>query len=79
MGFDERILETYQCQKCRGKAGVIQKVALPTPSFPKLFSNTGKYFLVTCTLCGYTELYDMAIYVKGEEKVKKNSSLTQEA
>jgi predicted nucleic-acid-binding Zn-ribbon protein len=79
MGFEERILETFQCQKCRGKAGVIQKVSLPTSSFPKLFLNAGKYCFVTCSLCGYTEIYDMAIYVKSEEKVKKDSSLTQEA
>jgi predicted nucleic-acid-binding Zn-ribbon protein len=78
MSVEQRLLESFTCQKCRGRSAVVRRVSLPKSNLPK-FLDAGKYIFLTCTLCGYTEIYDRLAYARSEEAVKKEASLTQEA
>jgi len=65
MEWREESLTDYCCAKCRGKVGVVRKVNLNKGILPDLLTRGGgKYRFVTCSLCGYTEVYDMAIYAR---------------
>jgi predicted nucleic-acid-binding Zn-ribbon protein len=78
MSFEEKLLESFCCQKCRGRSAVVRQVLLPRSKLPK-FLDPGKYIFLICTLCGYTEIYDQLAYARNEETAKKESSLIQEA
>ena len=78
MSFEQKLVESFTCPKCRGRSAVARNILLPKSMLPK-FLDSGKYIFLTCTLCGYTEIYDQTAYARSEEAVKKESSLTQEA
>jgi len=65
MERDEETLTDYCCVKCHGKVAIVRKVNLHKGILPDLLIREGgKYRFVTCSLCGYTEMYDMAIYAR---------------
>ncbi len=68
--IEARLTAAFCCTKCRGKAAVTRRVQL-TRSLPELLGLThGKYVLLTCTLCGYTEIFDPAVYVADAEEIE---------
>lgn len=57
----------YRCLKCRNTTAVVHKVTLTKRILPELLGRGGgKYRLVTCSLCGYTEIYDLSVYAKNQ-------------
>lgn len=70
----------FTCSKCRGKKAVLNKVSLSRLSGSQILPlKRGKYIFLTCALCGYTEVYDLALYAKSEEFEEKKIEQPQEA
>jgi len=65
MEWQEENLADFRCVKCRNTTAIVRKINLPTGILPELLARGGgRYRLVTCGLCGYTEIYDLAVYAK---------------
>ena len=76
MNSSDNGLANFQCAKCRNKTAIVRKVNLSKGILPDLLvGGGGKYRFVTCSLCGYTEIYDLAIYLANPapEAVEKES------
>lgn len=71
--------ESYCCPKCHGRSAAVSKTQLPRGHIPDLLGMRGKYLLLTCGLCGYTELYDQALYARSKEMEKDSGEVSQEA
>ena len=73
-------VEDFCCLKCRNKTAITKEITLPKSSLPDFFQlKSGRYLFLTCSLCGYTEIYDQAVYAKKTEKAQDESHLRQEA
>ena len=76
----EKIRESFQCPKCRGKNAAAHRVTLSRTSVSQLLPlNPGKYIFLTCALCGYTEVYDLSVYAGEKKQLKNEHSAAQEA
>ena len=55
--------EQFRCPKCNGRHAVTRRASIAKSGIADLLGIKagGRYLLVTCGLCGFTELYDMAI------------------
>jgi len=61
----EETIASYHCVKCRNNAAIVRKVNLNKGILPELLiRGGGTYRFITCSLCGYTEIYDLAICAK---------------
>jgi len=57
--------QNYICPKCRGRQPDVREVVLSKARILDLLpSKDNRYIEVTCTLCGYTEFYNRAVYLK---------------
>jgi predicted nucleic-acid-binding Zn-ribbon protein len=60
--LDETVSD-YRCIKCHNNVAIVRKVNLKKGILPELLvRGGGAYRFVTCSLCGYTEMYDLSIY-----------------
>ena len=74
----EKISENYKCQKCRNTSAIVKKVHLPESSLKSLLPiGSGRYVFLICSLCGYTEIYDSAVYVKSQQEAKDKTGLSE--
>lgn len=75
MTFEEQLVQNFCCVKCRGKAAVTKTLPL-TRGLPELLNlSSQKYVLLTCALCGYTEIYSpLARVLSKDAKPAKESS-----
>ncbi len=70
MNIYEKYFENYTCPKCRGRSCTTSEVSLS--SLPKkliMGKNNQHFLLVTCTLCGYTEMFNMEVLANVKEKI----------
>lgn len=74
--FEQRLVAGFQCVKCRGKSAVTQTAALSRGWQIILGIPAPKHILLTCTLCGYTEMYDPLVYAHGKESAKAVEAVT---
>jgi predicted nucleic-acid-binding Zn-ribbon protein len=67
--------EQWICPKCRGRGCTSQEASISRIT-DKIILRGGsdKYLLLSCTLCGYTELYNLKVLARVEEKVPLNNS-----
>ena len=80
MKSKEALTANYRCPKCHGREAATRKGKLVGARLPDLLGIADtSYLFVTCTLCGYTEIYDRAIYVKSREAAKQENPATQQA
>lgn len=57
--------QTFICPKCRGRQPDCREVVISKSGLLHLFPcKDNRYIEVTCSLCGYTEFYNRALYVK---------------
>jgi predicted nucleic-acid-binding Zn-ribbon protein len=72
------LTEKFCCVKCRGRKAVSRTVALG--GLPTLLNlGADKYILLSCTLCGYTEIYNThAFAIADEEAVVESSPVPQQ-
>ncbi len=68
----DAIKSAFCCPKCKGRTANVDQARLRLLGgrFPL---KAGRYFVVTCTLCGYTEFYDQSLYAEDRETVEENS------
>ena len=60
------LAQSYLCPKCRGRTPHAREVTIPKSGLLDFLpSRDNRYIEVTCSLCGYTEFYNRALYVKG--------------
>jgi len=66
----------YTCPKCRGRQPHVREVTISKAgSIPFLASRDNRYIEVTCSLCGYTEFYNLAIYAASREEALKTAKI----
>lgn len=66
----KKYFSKYTCPKCRGRSFNTEEVTFNHSS--KKFLLRGrrpKYLLVSCGLCGYTEMYNLCVFVAHQEEV----------
>jgi predicted nucleic-acid-binding Zn-ribbon protein len=74
----DALKETFQCPKCKGKHPVATEHAIPRAGAGKLpLPILDRYFFVTCSLCGYTEVYNLKVIERAKEKATQ--TVAQEA
>jgi len=79
MDAADRFKADFTCLKCRGREAVAREVSLSgRAALPGLIHlRAAKLIALTCTLCGFTELYDPAAYEKSEERVSRSEPVPQ--
>lgn len=78
MSLEEKLLASFCCVKCRGKTAVTRTVKLSGKFPPLLAFPSEEYVLVTCTLCGYTEMYSPVAYAGRTEPAPESKPLAHE-
>jgi len=62
MGIKEELAEKFKCPKCQTKGGIPNNLAATGTGFSKFFDVQNRRFItISCSHCGYTELYNMNI------------------
>lgn len=65
---EDRLKAAFCCAKCHGRHAETRVVNLAT-GLPHILSRgSGRYVLVSCVLCGYTEIYNLAAYTLRPEE-----------
>jgi predicted nucleic-acid-binding Zn-ribbon protein len=58
MDAEGQLAESFCCAKCHNRQAVARTAAI-SGGLPNLLGfSSDKYVLVSCTLCGYTEIYN---------------------
>jgi predicted nucleic-acid-binding Zn-ribbon protein len=68
MDIESKLTQNFCCCKCRSRSAVAKTVALTKNLTSLLALTPDKYILVSCTLCGYTEVYNSHVYATCEEE-----------
>ena len=74
---ENRLRENFCCVKCRGKTARVHTVILPMARILAIFSGqvSPKFYVVSCALCGYSEMYDAHVYALQPESVAAEENL----
>lgn len=67
----ESLLADFKCPKCCHRTGAAKEVALGSMAERIPLVGGGKFVFLSCTLCGYTEVYNQKILVDAKEKEKE--------
>lgn len=79
------LTDDFHCAKCRGRKAYTREVEMAKGVLADLLPlKAGKrYMVLTCSLCGYSEFYDMAVaaHVPAVQRSEKlaNEDVGQEA
>jgi predicted nucleic-acid-binding Zn-ribbon protein len=73
----EAIRESFVCPKCRGKHPVETEHAIPRTGAKIPLPILDRYLFISCSLCGYTELYNLKLIERLEKTA--GSPVVQEA
>jgi len=58
----------FACPKCHARQGQARDIILTKSKLLDLIpSKDNRYVEITCMLCGYTEFYNRAIYIKSRQ------------
>ena len=67
--------QDFICPKCRGRQPDVREVALSKARILDLLpSKDNRYIEVTCMLCGYTEFYNRAVYLKNRTLARERGA-----
>jgi len=64
----QRFQDRFKCPKCHNTSSVSKEVSLSKVSEKLLGGQSDKYLFVSCALCGYTEIYNLKILARSDEK-----------
>ncbi len=67
MNRAEAIQSAFVCPKCRGKSAHVEQAAITLTGGRFFPLRPGRFLVVTCTLCGYTEFYDTSAFAESRE------------
>lgn len=73
MEHESSLTRNFCCAKCRARSAMGRVVALPGGLLPLA---GGRYVFVSCTLCGFTEVYSAAVLARLEEERDRLGELT---
>lgn len=69
MDPETQLIEKFCCAKCRGRKAVARTAAIG--GLPTLLNlGADKYILLSCTLCGYTEIYNTHAFATVEDEAE---------
>ena len=72
---EDIIASRFRCTKCRGRSSSIQEVAMTGTGLSKLLDIQHHHYLfVSCTDCGFVEIYDPNI-LRGKKSGELGSTL----
>ena len=63
----QRLKEKFKCPKCNSKISISKVVTLSKVSEKLLGGHPDKYLFISCSLCGYTETYNLKIVAGATE------------
>jgi hypothetical protein len=67
--LDEQLAARFVCAKCRTVGGRVKRIAATGTGISRLFDvQHNRFIAVSCTNCGFSELYDLAV-LRGREDV----------
>ncbi|AGK62186.1 putative nucleic-acid-binding protein containing a Zn-ribbon domain [Archaeoglobus sulfaticallidus PM70-1] len=71
MKVEDRILSHFKCQKCGVQTARIKKLAITGASFFDRWTDWQRntYYFVSCTNCGYMEVYDAEVLEGKKDKL----------
>lgn len=76
----ESLAQAFKCPKCRAEGGQARRMRIASAEISKFFQRPpGRYALVTCPLCGYSEIYDLAVYASQAELAKVSAAPASQA
>jgi len=81
MDIESRLIESFHCAKCRGTAATVRETRLPANSLRQFINDKGiysKYYVVSCGLCGYSELYDSRVLALQKEPGPEKAPVPQQ-
>lgn len=65
--YEARLTQDFCCLKCRGRSAVAKTLPV-SRGLPHLLTlASDKYVFVTCTLCGFTEIYNPLVFATDDE------------
>lgn len=65
----DEIQRQFACAKCHGRACTAQEVTLATPVLGVLpLPGSVRYVAVSCSLCGFTEFFSLAVAAGDEAR-----------
>ena len=74
------LAQNYACPKCRGRQPAVREVSLAKTGLLDLLpGRDNRYIEVTCTLCGYAEFYNRAVFLANPEKAREKLPLPEQA
>jgi len=57
--LDQQLASRFVCAKCRASGGNVRRIAATGTGVSRIFDyQRNRFIAVSCTRCGYTELYD---------------------
>lgn len=69
MKMEDQLAARFVCAKCQKTGGNTRRIAATGTGFSKMFDIQHNQFVtVSCTYCGYTEIYDPRV-LEGSRKL----------
>lgn len=60
--IEQRLSEAYVCPKCHGHGGRAERLAMSGTGLSRLLEiQPYRFAFVSCSNCGYTEVYNLAV------------------
>lgn len=72
----EILVADFKCPKCRNTAVAVKEVGLGSVAERMPLVGGGKYVFLSCTLCGYTEVYNQKILANAKEREEERAKGT---
>ena len=77
--FKESLQKRFVCVKCRGRASIVHDVAMPSGPLSRMLPvPTGRYIGLSCSLCGYTDFYNLAAVEHAREPAEAKGELAED-
>ena len=62
MNIDRRFQQEFKCPKCQNRGAVTKRLSMTGTGLSKLLDiQMNKYLFVSCSRCGYSEVYNLKI------------------
>jgi hypothetical protein len=66
---DELLAQEFICARCQQQGGEVERLAMSGTGFSRLLEiQPYRYAFISCTNCGYTEVYNLKI-LEGKDNV----------
>ena len=78
MKFNKEQLEKeFFCPKCHARGALVQEVSIGRTMANLFPLPANSYLTATCSLCGYTEFYNLTVAVKAAKAAKAQHGKVQ--